>query len=195
MALSDLQRLRLKIADRPRAIINETLGLGDGVLAAFQAQLYPIVDESDVLLLRTGDTGVVLVRGQDYTTDYDSGVFTLTSAPDNGAIVIAAYHWTTFSDEELYVLLDTLGDVTRAAMEAVRWLLADTDRFIKYTFGQERVDRSEARQALLNLLAEWRRGGRPTVLRATTDAQEEAMSPFIEQSGALDDDLQGDWNE
>ena len=192
MALTNLQRLRLKIADKPRHIINETLGIGNGVLAAFRTQLWPLADDSDAIMMREGAVGRVQVRGQDYTVECDTGVIYFTTAPPEEAEVIAAYKWYVFTDVELVGLLTQYNNnVTRAAMEAIRWLLADTDRFIKYRFGQETVDRSASRQALWDLLNELRtKVGAPIgLVMADTAARDEAMAPFIEQSEALADAL------
>lgn len=191
MSLTDLERLRLTIADRPRSVIDERLGVGNGVLAAFRMQLYPVVPGSDVLLLRDGDTALVQVRDQDYTITEESGVVHFATAPASGVVVMASYDWTVFSDDELNDALEQDGSVRRAAMRAIRWLLADTDRFVKYQLGQESVDRTTSRQALLDLLDELRReAGAPfLVVLADTEAREEAMAPFIEQSEELADEL------
>lgn len=191
MALTDLMRLRLRIADTQRSIINEELGVGNGVLAAFRTQLSPVVEGSDVVMLRDGSTALVQVRDQDYTITESSGVVHFATAPGDGVVVVAAYDWFTFSDEELQDALDQCGSVVRAAMQVIRWLLADTDRFIKYRFGQESVDRSASRDALLALLNELRRevGAPVGRVMADTDAREDAMAPFIDQSQDLADDL------
>ncbi len=192
MALTALQRLRLKVADKPRQIINEEIGAGNSVLTTFQVQLWPILTGSDVIKLRTGVAEVLQVRDVDYIIDLDTGVITFTTTPLGGVVVIASYKWFAFTDAELEDLLTQVDNsVVRAAIEVIRWLLADTDRFIKYTFGQESVDRSASREGLKNLLEELKaQMGAPVgLVRADTDAREETMSPFIDQSQGLADDL------
>ena len=149
MALTDLERLRLLIADRPRVILQEIIGTGDGSETLFLLQMAPVVAESETITVN----GTVQTRDTDYTLDNGVGLVTFTAAPAAGAELKATYRWTTFSDEELQDLLDQGLSVTRAAIQAIEWLLADTDRFIKYTFGQESVDRTSAREGLEHLLA------------------------------------------
>ncbi len=192
MALTALQRLRLKVADKARQIINEEIGIGNGVLTTFQAQLWPMLTGSDVIKLRTGAAEVVQVRDVDYTIDLETGVITFTTAPLDDVVVIASYKWFIFTDDELDDLLTQVGNnVVKAAIEVIRWLLADTDRFIKYVFGQESVDRSSSREGLQDLLDELKAqlGAPVGLVMADTDAREEAMAPFIEQSQDLADDL------
>jgi hypothetical protein len=141
-----------------------------------------VVAESETVTV----DGAEQARDTDYSIDNGTGVVTFGSAPASGAAIRCSYQWTTFSDEELSDLLEERGSVVVAAVEAVCWLLADTDRLISYTYGQEKVDRTEVRQALNDLLdrlgKEARsRPGMIGVILADTDERENLMEPWIDQ--------------
>lgn len=188
MVLTDLQRLRLKIADRARVVLNEQIGAGDGATTKFKTQLAPVVSESEAVTV----DGAEQTRDTDYSIDNGTGVITFGSAPASGKVVKCSYQWTTFNDEELSDLLEQRGSVVGAAIEAVGWLLADTDRLISYTFGQEKVDRKDVRQALNDLLdrLEKEAGSRPGmmgVILADTDERGDLMEPWTDQrEGTVD---------
>lgn len=188
MALTTLQRLRLKIADRERTSLEEQIGVGNGASVEFQAMLPPVVAESDRVYLVTGGVPVLQARGTDYTIDDDQGVVIFATAPPAGTFVRISYKWTTFTDVELDDLLTQVSSsLPKAAIEAVRWLLADTERFLRYTFGQESVDRSASRKALERLTEEWKDelGGVFSLVKADTPEREALMEPFIQQPAEL----------
>lgn len=177
MSLTDLARLRLQIADRPRVILRETLGSGDGATLSFLLTLAPVVAASETIMV--GGAPVAA-----YTLDDATGLLIFDAAPAANAAVVATYTWTTFSDAELEDLLDQGLSVTRAAIQAIQWLLADSDRFLKYTFGQESVDRSASRDALTKLLErlEGQLGrGAVSLIKADTPCREALLYPFIQQ--------------
>ena len=177
MALTALERLRLKIADRPRALLNDPVGVGDGESVQFRVRLAPVVEDSDVVLV----AGVVQERDEDYTISLATGTLTFATAPTSGDAIVAGYSWVAFSDAELQDVLDRFPSIDGAALEVITWLLADADRFLKYTFGQESVDRSSARDALQYL--QERLGalsGAPVgLVKADTVERETLMEPFI----------------
>lgn len=184
MAFSALERLRLLIADRARLVLHETVGVGDGITLAFQTRGVPVFPDSEAAVVVSGSLTTVLYPGADYTFDYALGLLRLNIAPAAGESVVMAYQWAAFSDAELTDLLAQAGEnVSNAAILALQSLLADSDRWIKYTLGQETVDRIAARDAVLSLI-EQLRGGRTGVVglvKADTDYRECLMSPFIEQ--------------
>jgi len=184
MALTDLQMLRLKIADRAHLVLGDVLGQGDGTNKLFRTRIAGLVLDSDQVFV----AGVQKTRDVDYTIDLGLGLITFVVAPVLDAEVTAHYQWVTFSDIELGDLLTSMS-VLRAAIEAIRWLLADQDRFLKYTFGQETVDRQGARQGLVDLLDELRREVTPSVglVKADTPDREALMFPFIQQGAELVD--------
>jgi hypothetical protein len=190
MALTTLQRLRLRIADRAKVTLDETLGIGDGVVTEFQMHLAPVVSGSESLKLVAGGVATPQTRDVDYVINNDLGLVTFTAAPADSTQVRASYQHTTFTDTELNDLLDQQNDsVARAAIRAIEWLLADTDRFIKYTFGQESVDRSSVREGLNDLLTRLERqvgSGLVALVKADTEDREDLMAPFIDDEVELD---------
>ncbi len=185
MALTDLQRLRLKVADRAKTIISETVGRGDGAETFFKVIGSPLVAASQTVKVN----GAVQVAGTDYTCDDAQGLLTFSTAPASGQRVTVTYQFTVFSDDELQDLLDRY-TLNGAAAEAITWLLADTDRFLKYAYAQESVDRSQARQNLQDLLGRLQQTGGPVgLVIATTPAQIELLDPFRVQREGLADEI------
>ncbi len=183
MALTLLERLRLRIGDRPRLVLWETAGVGDDLETKFQVELRPVIDASESVVLQDGSGRTPLVRDTDYTFDYLQGLATLTTAPADSTLVLVTYTWVVFSDVELADLLEQSGSVVVvAAIQAVTWLLADTERFIRYTFGQETVDRTGARDALLGLLAALKTeiGAPAGLVKADTADRQTMMAPFLD---------------
>jgi hypothetical protein len=183
VALSDLARLRLLIADRARLVLHETVGLGDGLTLAFQTRGAPIFLASEAVVVISGSLTTVLYPGADYTLDYDLGLLRLNVAPADGERVQVAYRWAAFSDAELTDLLAQAGSVSGAAVLALQALLADADRWIKYTLGQETVDRIAARDAVLSLIEQLKadRAGVGGLVQADSDYRLCLMAPFVEQ--------------
>lgn len=183
MALTNLQRLRLMVSDREKAILTEEVGEGDATTVDFQTMVSPVVSLSDTVWVN----GVPQVRDTDYTIALDLGVLTFTSAPASTASVTCSYRWVTFTDDELTDALTRHGSVRMSAIEVVGWLLANRDLFLKYTFGQETVDRSATLKALQALLEQLRSGagGIVGLVKATTPERERLMAPFVEQEKGL----------
>jgi hypothetical protein len=186
MAVTDLSRLRTQIADRPRLGLNEGLGLGDGVLIHYRVIGAPVLAGSFNLYVG----GVLQVEDVAYSLNYDLGLVTFTAAPATGATVVATYQWATFTDEVLQDLLLTCS-VEGAAARAISWILADVDLFMKYTYGQEQVDRSASRAGLERLYDNLIGSDAPFALAlADTPDREAVMEPFIEQPVEVLDDVQ-----
>jgi hypothetical protein len=180
----DLARLRLLIADRARLVLHETVGLGDGLTLAFQTRGAPVFPDSEAVVVISGSLTTVLYPGADYTLDYDLGLLRLNVAPPAGERVQVAYQWAAFSDAELTDCLAQAGEnVNNAAILALQSLLADSDRWIKYTLGQETVDRIAARDAVLSLIEQLKadRGGVGGLVQADSDYRRCLLTPFIEQ--------------
>ena len=178
MALSALERLRLAIADRPRVALREQVGLGDGLRTTFQTQLSPLEEASETVLINEVPTS-------GYAIHYPTGVLEFTNPPLSAEVILITYRWTAFSNAELGDLLDRF-DLRRAAIQALEWLLADSERFMKYTFGQESVDRGAAREGLLKLLErlESQTGSGAVVLvQADTAEQRALLHPFQGEVG------------
>ncbi len=181
MALTDIERIRLTISDRQRLALRETAGLGDGQNRQFVVQLPPVVAGTDVAIVRAGGVETLLARDADYTIDIATGLIITTAAPAAGAEVVVTYKWAAFSDAELQEFLDLYGSWQRASIAAARSLIADTDRFMRYTFGQETVDRSTALRALQTVIEELRSDKSASaagVVIATSPDQQKALDPF-----------------
>lgn len=177
MALTDLQRLRLKIQDRVRLSLEEVLGIGNDARTRYRTPMSPIVIDSEEIRLDSD----VQEPEVDYVIDNALGLITLTAAPPTGVQVIASYQWSIFSDEELLDFLEVYTDVTRAAIAALKTVLADHDRFIKYKFGQESVDRSGAREAIKDLIdrLEEEIRGRARIIVADTPRRKKSILPYF----------------
>lgn len=177
MALSDLQRLRLRIQDRVKVSLEESIGLGDGSRTRYLIQMSPVAAESEEIKV----AGTPLVREVGYEIDNGTGLVTLTAAPDAGDEIIASYEWSVFSDVELEDFLLLYTDVTRAAIAALKSVLADHDRFIKYQFGQESVDRSGARDAIKDLIDRLEDDirGRARLIKANTPERQNLITPYF----------------
>lgn len=182
MSVSELDRLRVSVADRQRLVTEEILGVGDGSRKYFRLQLPVIVAGSEVIYV----AGVESTRGTDYSVEYTTGLVTFGSPPAADAVIKAGkYTWTTFSDGELSDALEqNNNNVLQAAIQVVQWLLVDTERFMKYFLGQEMIDRSSGVAALQTMIEQFKSSlGAPIgIVRATTVDLEDAMEPFIEQT-------------
>ena len=192
MALTNLERLRLQIADRRRLEMHEVVGVSDGQSKGYQARGIPVFTGTLSVVLSLEGEIIVLVEGIDYTFDYALGLLILTTAADAGAFIQCSYQWASFSDKELNDVLAQKGftalgndDVTKASILALQMVLADGDRFIKYTLGQEMVDRSQARQAIVDLIAQLQGnalGGLVGIVEANSVYRECLMAPYLEQN-------------
>jgi len=155
----NLARLRLRIADRPRYALHELVGAGDGLTLGFRLTGAPVVSGSvQVIIIAADSTTAEVLTSSDYDVDLPSGILLLRVAPVLAERVQVSYSWSVFSDAELLdVLVQVNDDVARATALCLTMLLADADRFLKYTLGQEQVDRSAAREALQAALDELRK--------------------------------------
>lgn len=184
MALSALERLRLKVSDKAHLVLNEGVGIGDAVMCGFQTRGAPVAINTETIAVKSGGVTVVYPLHDGYSFDYDLGLITFETAPAAEAQVMASYVFTAFSDVEMLDFLEqTDQSVDGAAVLAIHSLLADGDRFIKYTLGQESADRAQARQALADLLADLRttQKGPDGIVLADSPFRECLMNPFLEQ--------------
>ena len=192
MALTNLERLRLQIADRRRLVMHEVAGVSDGQSKGYQVRGIPVFSGTLSVVLSLDGVVTILAEGIDFTFDYALGLLILNTAAGSGAFIQCSYQWATFSDAELNDVLlqsgfESLGndDVTKASILALQMVLADGDRFIKYTLGQEMVDRSQARQAIVDLIAQLQGNalsGLVGIVEANSVYRECLMSPYLEQN-------------
>ena len=129
MALTDLDALRLRIADRPAfhreeieqlAADNLYFRLGYGnILSSPAAMVYK--------------NGTLLTETTDYSIDASAGVLTLVAAPALGDQLVVEYTGTVFTDDELnYFLAQAAGgSVTLAAVNALLAWAADASKLAR----------------------------------------------------------------
>lgn len=185
MSLTNLERLRLQVADRRRLVLHEVVGIGDGISLGFQSRGAPVFEGSESVAIIYDTLTVVLQPGADYQFDFALGLLRLNVPADPGGRVQMSYQWAVFSDAELVDVLDQTGeDVSKSAIMVLRMVLADGDRFIKYTLGQEVVDRDAARKAIVDLLEELGDGqlGIVGVVLADSTYRKCLMFPYLEQN-------------
>lgn len=180
MAVNDLDRLRLYTADRPRLVLDEIMGYGDGARTFYEIQMVPINLDSEVIIVNS----VAQVRDTDYSIDFDIGLVTFAAPVTADQLIKATkYTWTTFTDAELEDVLDRQGDdVVRASIDVIQWLLVDVERFMKYFLGQEMIDRNIGVKALEGMLERLQSiiGSPAEVILADTPELAAVMAPFIE---------------
>lgn len=191
--MTPLEELRLRINDRARLALNEVVGVGGTApLLDYRLQFAPVVVGSDVLRTRAGAVLTPLVPAVGYVLTEATGLVTLAGALASGTELLATYTWTVFADAELTDILTQYQDrAAVAALVCVRMLLADSDRFIKYTLGQETVDRARALEALRALLeqlqAEIAGGNNAGPYLADVDSYEEyLLAPWVTQVAEAD---------
>jgi hypothetical protein len=112
MALTDLQKLRLRIADQA-AFHREEKAQEETGNTFFRLD-YSNVVASPAPVVRLN--GALQTVTTDYTIDLSSGGITFVTAPDLGDVITIEYTATTFTDEELEFFLAEAGDsITLAA--------------------------------------------------------------------------------
>lgn len=114
MALTDLERVRLKIADKSE--ITREIDEGDGIAKYIKLQ------HENVANLSIWKNDVLQVLTTDYTVDLTGGIVVFNSAPAVNDDLVFQYYWTLFSDIEVQDFLDEAGGVVNIA--AARLLLA-----------------------------------------------------------------------
>lgn len=180
--LTALQRLRVTVSDPIRVVLREPVGSANESWVEFQTQMYPILTSP----IKVWVGGVLQTTG--YTLETEQGLITFDSAPTSGEVT-CSYRWSVFSDAVLNDLLDRTATVNQAAIQVVEWLLADTNLLLKYSYGQNAVDRSSVIKGLEVLLQRLRaKIGAPSgVVLADTPDRRDLMEPFLEQPERLTD--------
>lgn len=117
MALTDIQKVRLKIQDAPVA---ENLTLyGDGTAVVFKMDHLNLSEAAAYVPL-----GGTAWSATAVTVD-TSGLFTFANVISANSAFNVRYQHTTFSDDEVQQFLDAGGTVLGASVEAVEALLFD----------------------------------------------------------------------
>lgn len=143
MSLTNLQKLRLSIADKEKVKADEIVGVGNGIRTRWVLEMHPLKESSEVIAV----DGVPQTEDTDYTLNIETGLLTFLSghAPrDREVIEALTYGFYAFSDEDLNEILDLENNVIMiAAARCLRILAADAATFFTWTSGDERVDRSK----------------------------------------------------
>jgi hypothetical protein len=123
VSLTDIEAVRLKIADRP--LLHRESAEGDASSTEFRLDNSPIQTlPAPMVWMNNG----LLTENVNYTVDYTQGVITFASAPLLGADLIFQYTSVVFSDTEIQYYLDTKGNVTLASVELLYAWAADAAR-------------------------------------------------------------------
>lgn len=126
MALTDIQRVRLKTSDRP-VQQNETQTSNGAAVLQLDS---PRIDSASPVKVWVG--GTLKTQTVDYSIDYDAATITFVSAPADGATVLVQYWSVMYTDEEVQSFLDEAnGNVTLAsAINLFAWA-ADASKVAK----------------------------------------------------------------
>ena len=169
--MATIEQLRLKILDRPQALLGEKVGFGDSSKTTFKLRLTQVVVDSLTLYV----VGAEVTEGVDFTIDCMTGVITFDTAPDDGDAIVADYEFTAYSDDDLQEFLDEAGgNLALAAGNALTSLLADRNRLITWSKGEGRIDYDRLRKDI-------------------SDTAKRFINQGMSESGASTDEV--DWEE
>lgn len=129
MPLTNLERLRLGVADRARNFSDGAIG--DGSTLVFQLSAFPIVSGSTTVY----HDGVAVSTG--FTIDNTAGRITYTVVPGNGVVITIIGQATVFSDTELNdVLTRKSNDIRASTIEVIEWLMVDASLRFRWATSQ-----------------------------------------------------------
>lgn len=148
MALSDLELLRLTLADEHKQSTDSEVG--DDNTTSYNLSHNKIKTDSYQVLVND----VLQTEGEsdDYTINLNTGVVTFNTAPESGAEIVVNYEFSAFRDEELTEFLALDGSVQNAAIRCIKILMADAARRFDYTAGQTDIKASQVFANLKELL-------------------------------------------
>lgn len=126
MALTDIQRVRLKIGDKET--IRREVNTGDATAEHFKLKFQP-VSQTNVPQIWVDD--VLQAEGVDYTVDYDQGVISFTAAPLADQSIVIQYYSTIYTDAEIQDFLDQYTSVGMAAAQIMFAWAADIAKIAK----------------------------------------------------------------
>ncbi|MCX6646200.1 MAG: DUF2460 domain-containing protein [bacterium] len=154
--MATIEQLRLKILDKPQVILGENVGVGDGSTTAWKLRLVPVM-EGTVTVYAAGEE---LTEDEDYSLDYETGVITFETAPDEGDSIAADYSFAAFSDDDLQGFLDEAGgNLALAAGNALMSLLADRTRMVSWSKGEGKIDYGQLRKDISDTAKRFLRQG------------------------------------
>ena len=101
MALTDIERVRLKIGDKPQ--LKREVVEGDGTAEHFKLRFEP-VQATPVPQVWVNDS--IQVENTDYTVNYEQGIITFLSAPVENDNIVFQYYSTVYTDDEIQDFVD-----------------------------------------------------------------------------------------
>lgn len=119
MALTDIERVRIKIADKS-SIVRE-IDEGDGVARVFKLGNENVM-ASPALQVWVND--ILQTDPGDYSVDLTNGIVTFTAAPTLNIDIVFQYYWTLFTDNEIQDFLDENGGSVNIASAKLLFALA-----------------------------------------------------------------------
>lgn len=137
MAMTDLQLLRLDVADPYKYGFDEQTG--DGATTQFRLSHSKIKASSYKVFV----DNTLMTETSQYAIDADAGLLTMVTAPADTKIVRTEYQFTAFSDAELTEFLSIDGGVTQAAIHCLDILLFDSARRFDYVAGDSELKPSQ----------------------------------------------------
>ena len=155
MSLTNLQKLRLAVADRTKIKVNETIGVGDDSRKQWRLEMRPIKADSEAITIDDVATSA-------YTLDDDTGLIVFTTAPtDTHVIKALIYSFYAFSDDELNDILDAENNaILMSAARCLRILAGEAARFFVWISGNEKVDKSKICANFLKVADSWEKRAR-----------------------------------
>jgi hypothetical protein len=119
MSLTDIERVRLRIADKS-SIVRE-IDEGDGV-AKFYKLNHENVATSPAIQVWIDD--ILQSTPADYSVDTLNGIVTFALVPTINANLVFQYYWTLFTDDEIQDYLDQNGGSVNIASAKLLYSLA-----------------------------------------------------------------------
>lgn len=105
MALTSIQRVRLKIGDRVR--LNRESNKGDGAAANFKLKFEPVQTSPTPEVWKNA---ALQTEGTDYDIDYDQGIVQFAVEPAANDDLVYQYYSVIYTDAEIQDFLDQYGD-------------------------------------------------------------------------------------
>jgi hypothetical protein len=112
VALTDIQAIRLKVADQP--VFQREQWTADGVTSEIRLGVFPVLADPAP---RIWKNSTLLVETTDYTIDYENGIVSFVTLPSAGDAIVLDYSAVVWTDEEIeYFLGEGAGSTTLATV-------------------------------------------------------------------------------
>lgn len=131
MALTNLQLLRLRAADKAREFSENFTG--DGVRKVFHFTDYPIEADSEAITIN----GTAQTDPTNYSINDDTGRITFVSAPADKGIILVIARGVIWSDTELNDILSrNANNIRDCVLECLEAMMVDYSRRAKWSAAQ-----------------------------------------------------------